>query len=191
MRFAIAALLLGCGATAASSAPTTARPLPHAGAADDELEAFGRELHAVLTAGRPADLLLADAALASLFEPEAEQRWLALRARGPGPGRLSDSDQRQWQRTRYAELCVQQGRLEPAHGALGLRAPGFVFERALLVGREAGGGAVAAWIEGVFLYTDAGFGALAIERVEAPRPDHADLELAVCELRTRAEEPNP
>jgi hypothetical protein len=85
---------------------------------------------------------------------------------------------------RYAGLCIQQGRAEPSGGSLGLRAPGFVFERALLIGRDGGGGAVASWVEGRFLHTDAGFGALSLERVEAPRRDHADLELADCELRT-------
>jgi hypothetical protein len=188
----IGCVLACAGGTAATPrAPTTARPLPHAGAADADLAAFGRALHAALSAGRPADVVLDDAALERLLSVEAEQRWIAMRAQAPGPARLPDVDRQQWQGTRYAELCVQQGRLESAQGALGLRSPGFVFERALIVGRDPGGGALGAWVEGVFLYTDTGFAALAIERIEAPRPDHADLELAVCELRARDERPHP
>ena len=62
---------------------------------------------------------------------------------------------------------------------------------ALVVGHEPGGGALAGWVEGEFLNTDAGFGALSLERVETPRRDHADLQLAVCELRARARDPKP
>jgi hypothetical protein len=54
-----------------------------------------------------------------------------------------------------------------------------------------GGGALAGWVEGQFLHTDAGFGALRLDRVEAPRRDHADLELAICELRARAGDHKP
>jgi hypothetical protein len=95
------------------------------------------------------------------------------------------------QRARYAGLCVQQGRSEPSGGPIGLRAPGFVFERALLIGREPDGGPVASWVEGEFLNTDAGFGALTLERVEPPRRDHADLELAQCEIRVGPVEHKP
>jgi hypothetical protein len=72
---------------------------------------------------------------------------------------------------------------------LGLRRSGFVFERGLLIGREAGGGQLAGWVEGVFVLTERGFVALEIERVEPPRRDHSDLELAECELADHRSSP--
>jgi hypothetical protein len=138
--------------------------------------------------GRPAEVAFDEKTLDRLLLPDAGRRALALRAQMPGPRSLPSDQSALWAGARYAEICVQQGRAEPRAGSLGLRAPGFVFERALVVGREPGGGSLAGWVEGAFLHTDAGFGALTLERVEAPRRDHADLELAVCELRARAPE---
>src|SRR5204863_4678852 len=76
----------------------------------------------------------------------------------------------------YQALCIQRARPEPAGGLLGLRQPGWVFDRVLVVAEEPGGGRVAAWAEGVFLHTDQGLGAVDLSRLEAPRRDHADLE---------------
>jgi hypothetical protein len=182
---ALALLYAGCGASAARG-PSTPAPLPQLDVARPVLAAFGQRLYRALAQGRPQDVAFDDAALGRLLLPHADLRALALRAQMPGPRRLPSEQRQVWAGARYAEICVQQGRAEPRGGALGLRAPGFVFERALVVGREPGGGALAGWVEGEFLHTDAGFGALSLERVEVPRRDHADLELAVCELRAGA-----
>ena len=42
---------------------------------------------------------------------------------------------------------------------------------------------VAAWVEGVFVYSNAGFKAIDLQRVEAPRWEHADLEIATCDMQ--------
>jgi hypothetical protein len=186
--FAIAVLCAGCGASSAR-APSRPAPLPQLDVAKPVLAEFGQRLYSALAHGRLEEVTFDDAALDRLLLPSAGSRALAMRAQVPGPRRLPPDESARWAGARYAEICVQQGRAEPRGGALGLRAPGFVFERALIVGREPGGGALAGWVEGEFLHTDAGFGALILERVEAPRRDHADLELAVCELRARRVDP--
>jgi len=184
-------LAVACGA-AATRAPSTPAPLPsQGGQADAVLADFGAKLYGALVRGRPDDVAFGAGALHALLSPAAENRVLAVRANAPRSSRLGADDRALWAQAHFAEICVQQGRAEPAGGQLGLRADGFVFERALVVGREPGGGALAGWVEGEFLNTDAGFGALSLERVETPRRDHADLELAVCELRARARDPKP
>lgn len=189
VRRALALLLLSTACASSPERPYAAQPLPHAGAADAALSAFGARLHAALEQGQPGRVLLDGDGLSRVLLPQAEAQLLAQRAPLRAPGYMADGQGSPWTGSYYAEICVQQGREEPEGGPLGLRAPGFVFERALLVGREAGGGAIAAWVEGVFVYTDAGFYALTLERVETPRRDHSDLELAVCELRARAAAP--
>ncbi len=190
LRFAIAVLCAACGASS-PRAPSTPTPLPQLDAARPELAAFGQRLYRALALGRLEAVTFDAVALDRLLLPAAGRRALAMRAQVPGPRRLPPDETAVWAGARYAEICVQQGRAEPRDGALGLRAPGFVFERALIVGREPGGGALAGWVEGAFLHTDAGFGALSLDRVEAPRRDHADLQLAVCELRARPPDPKP
>jgi hypothetical protein len=172
--------------------PTTARPLPQPAVdAERSLDAFGERLYAALATGHPEAVMLDDGAVNALLLPEAATRAAALRMTG-GPALHLAADQRALlQSARYAGLCVQQGRAEPSGGTIGLRAPGFVFERALVIGREPDGGALASWVEGKFLNTDAGFAALTVERVEAPRRDHADLELAECEIRVGPIEHKP
>lgn len=181
----------GCAAGSAAGAgtrvPHSAQPLPaddSSPAALDTLDALGRRLYAAVERGNWGDVLFDDAALDALLDPTAAARVTTVQRAVP----LSAEQRALWSEARYAGICVQQGRLEPPAGPIGLRASGFLFERALLIGHEPDGGAIAGWIEGRFLNTDAGFGALQIERVETPRRDHADLELQVCELRVLAGE---
>ena len=184
--FVLALQLNGCASSTPAGAsvrvPHEPRPLPAQAAVPAALDALGKRLYAAVALGHWDEVLFDDAAIGALLEPSAA----TLLA---GVGRtvaLSPEQRGLWSGASYAGLCVQQGRLEPAAGAVGLRAQGFLFERALLIGREPGGGAIAGWVEGRFLNTDAGFGALSVERVETPRRDHADLELQVCELRVLA-----
>ena len=187
MRAASCAGLLLLAGACASMPPAAAsarqpRPLPESGA-EPALDALGERLFAALASGHWDGVLFDRASLADILDPAAVTRaTLAHRT-----VQLSEEQRRLWGAARYSAICVQQGRLEPAAGPAGLRSPGFLFERALLIGREPGGGAMAGWVEGRFLNTDAGFGAVTVERVETPRRDHADLELAVCELRASAE----
>jgi hypothetical protein len=188
--------LVSCAAAACAASgaprPTTARPLPDRTAeAERELDAFGHELYAALASGAPSRIVIDDATLRALLLPEAASRVAAQRLAPPIAIAVRDDDRALLRSARYAGLCIQEGRAEPRAGAVGLRHPGFVFDRALLVGRDAGGGAIASWIEGRFVHTDAGFAALSLERVEPPRRDHADLELAECELRVGTPGHNP
>jgi hypothetical protein len=147
-----------------------------------ELSELGVRLHAALAKGALAQVLLDQDELFAVLAPAAARRVASARALV----RVSEPSQdarAQWSSVRFAGLCVQQGRVEPAGGVLGLTQAGFVFERALLEGRDPAGAPLGAWVEGVFLLTERGFFAVALERIEAPRRDHADLELAVCELR--------
>jgi hypothetical protein len=186
-----AALVLGLVLSACASGqpagasvrvPREPRPLPAQSAVPGALDALGKRLYAAVARGSWDEVLFDDAAIEALLEPAPA----SLLGRVGRSVALSPEQRGLWNGASYAGLCVQQGRLEPASGAVGLRAAGFVFERALLIGREPGGGAIAGWVEGRFLNTDAGFGALSVERVETPRRDHADLELQVCELRVLA-----
>jgi hypothetical protein len=179
-------MAVGC-ASAAGGASTVARPLPQDQAnVERTLDAFGRKLYDALSRGRAEGVTLDDSGLRALLHREAAEQAIALRQTATSLRRVTPDERALFGSARYAGICVQQGRAEPGGGPVGLRSAGFLFERALVVGQEPGGGAIASWVEGHFLNTSAGFIALAIERVEPPRRDHADLELAVCELRAGA-----
>ena len=94
---------------------------------------------------------------------------------------------REFRETRYVSVCAQGS--EPAHqgGALGLRRPTWTLQRILVVGRRDGGQRLAAWVEADFAYGPEGFEALDLRRVEAPRWEHSDLEIATCDLRVDAD----
>jgi hypothetical protein len=185
LRLGLLLTLAACAsAQPETRAPTTAQPLPQpAVSAEQSLDAFGRRLYAALAQGHPEAVMFNETALHAVLLPDAASRVASVRLAAGSALRLAADARALLQSATYAGLCVQQGRAEPSGGVIGLRAPGFVFERALLIGREPGGGALASWVEGEFLNTDAGFGALSLERIEPPRRDHADLELAQCEMR--------
>jgi hypothetical protein len=183
----------GAGATVSSSAargPTTSRPAPDSGdERQSAIDALGQRIWEAMCAGDPARLVFDDLALRVLLDTagatrvSAQRASLAVRIGSTDDFRtlLDDAD--------YAGICLQGARDEPAGGALGLRAPGWSIERALIIGRKANGQRIAAWLEGPFLFTDAGFGAIDLERVEEPRWEHSDLELADCEFAVRNDLP--
>lgn len=151
------------------------------------VERFGRRAWGALVAGQPAHLVFDDLELRALLEPAEATRFSARRLTlAPRLGRTEELPAR-LAGAAYAGVCVQGARLERAGGALGLRAAAWAFDRALIIGRRAEGQRVASWIEGPFLFSDAGFGALDLERVEAPRWEHSDLELAECDVAVRQE----
>lgn len=174
----VIASLLACASSAPPPAP---RELPtDAGLRHRMLATFGQRLYRALASGHLENVLANDRARDALLRPEIARR--SSRSLAAGPYDPPAGERERWGAARYAGLCVQSGRTELPAGIVGLRRTGFVFERGLLIGREAGGGELAGWVEGVFVLTEQGFVALEIERVETPRRDHSDLELAECEL---------
>jgi len=174
----VIASLLACASTAPSPAP---RELPtDARQRDRMLATFGQRLYRALASGHFEHVIADDRARDALLRPEVARR--SSRSLAAGQYDSAASERELWGAARYSGLCVQSGRTELPAGVIGLRRTGFVFERGLLIGREAGGGELAGWVEGVFVLTEQGFVALEIERVETPRRDHSDLELAECEL---------
>ena len=181
--FALVLALAPCGCGPTHRHATTPVALPEdveaRHAAMDEL---GRRLFAALADGRPEDALLGDDELRLVLEPQAATRLAARRA--TLGLRLGEHDFSALSATTYLGVCLEDAHDEPPGGPLGLRATGWTFQRILVAGRQTAGRRVAFWVEGTFLFTDAGFGALDLERVESPRWEHSDLELAPCEMAT-------
>lgn len=174
-------LLIGCGA----SRPHATMPMPMPQELRERhiaMDELGRRLHAALIAGRPADVLLGDDELRRLMSSEAATRLAARRASisirigrsGRAAGALA--------RTEYLGVCLQDARGDDP--ALGLRGEGWTFRRILVAARQPAGRRIALWVDGIFLFTDNGFGALDLERVEDPRWEHSDLEIAPCDMAT-------
>jgi hypothetical protein len=200
-RRGIAALALAClaacggaGAAVAPSpsreGPTTPRPAPEdSDARQGAIDAFGRRAWDAMKAGDPGRLVFDDLVLRELLDSAAASRLSARRlslAQRIGstddlPTLLDDAE--------YAGVCAQGARDEEEGGVLGLRAPGWTLERVLVIGTRPGGRRIAAWLEGLFVFTDAGFGALDLERVEEPRWEHSDLEIAPCDVAVRNDLP--
>lgn len=173
-------------AIACAAAPHGAMtPLPMPAATDarhDAMDAFGRRLHAALTAGRPTDVLFGDVELRQLCDGSAATR---IAARRGGPSLRVGAQPAVAQglaHTEYLGVCLQYARDDD--DAVGLESPGWTFRRVLLAARLPGGRRTALWVDGLFVFTDSGFGALELERVEAPRWEHSDLELAPCDMAT-------
>lgn len=173
-----------CGGESAQMRPL---PVPHEGQRRDEaMERYGKRLYETLGRGQPQSLLADDVELRALLTPQAASRYTALRM---GAGMRLDVRPEEFvpfQQASFGGLCLQGSRLEPAGTPLGLSADGWVFDRALVVGVQPGGRRIAAWVEGTFVYTPEGFRALELSRVEAPRWEHSDLELAPCDMEVGA-----
>ncbi|HJL01430.1 MAG TPA: hypothetical protein RMH85_08645 [Polyangiaceae bacterium LLY-WYZ-15_(1-7)] len=180
------AFVLACGGGAAEGAARVEAPArmpPDNASREVPLAEFGRVVYRSLERRDPERLLYDDAELDALLTPEEATRVRALRA---GLGARLDLEPgafRLFQQATPAAICVQGVHDEPAGGRFGLREPGWVFQRALVSGEQPGGRRVAAWVEGVFVYSNAGFKAIDLQRVEAPRWEHADLEIATCDMQ--------
>jgi hypothetical protein len=184
--FVLTALLVaGCGGTSPAGATRCLVAPETREARSEAIDAFGRRAWAALTEGAPQGVLFDDLELRALLDAAGATRFSARRitltSRLGGtselPARTSGAE--------YAGVCLQGARVEDAGGVLGLQRPGWIFARALVIGRRPGGQRVASWLEGAFVYSDAGFRALDLERVEAPRWEHSDLELAPCDFAVR------
>jgi len=161
-------------------------PVPAESVAREEaLHTLGRHAYEALAEGGATRLLATAAQLRLLVTPETVSRYTALRASAspaPPAGQFESFIQ-----SRYDGICLQGARLEPARTVMGLRAEAWVFDRALISGVQPGGRRLAVWVEGTFIYTSQGFVALHIARVEEPRWEHADLELAPCDMEARVD----
>lgn len=190
--------VLGCivcsvGVVACGSAqrfPSRALPLPEQRAPRDELfDQLGRRAFAMLVSRETAGLLLDDDALRAILQPQAAGEAAALRVSAALLMQATPDASAVLASARYAGVCLQRARVEPAGPPLGLREPGFAIDRLLVVGVEPGGGKIAAWVEGSFVLTDQGFFALQLQRLETPRRDHADLDLAPCDFEIGVRSP--
>lgn len=174
-------LLAACG----SAPPPRVRTLPDDEAARDEaVMALGSALWRSLTTANPLAVLATDEQLDALVDGAATTR---LRLRRPGlnarlgemvhdlPARLDGAS--------YLGVCAQEAHDEPAGGALGLRQATWIIGRVLIAGRIAGGARrIALWVDGPFAYDGESFVAIELSDVEAPRWEHSDLELGVCDI---------
>lgn len=189
----LATLLAACGGGAAVPAlhPNHPAELPAAAADRREIvDALGHRAWDAMVAGDPSRLLYADRDLEVLVQGGAVTRFAARRL--AHAAELTEDPERfrgPLASARYSGVCLQGARPEPANGPLGLLADGWVFDRMLVIGTRETGRRVAAWLEGVFVYSDAGFAALDLERVEEPRWEHSDLEIAPCDLSIRDDLP--
>ena len=86
-----------------------------------------------------------------------------------------------WATFVYQGFCAQDVHAEPAGSAYGLKRDAWVIQRVLVVARK-GKNRSAAWVEGRFFYSDRGWLALSIGRIEPPRSHHTDLEVALCDV---------
>ena len=184
MRWVWVVLLVACGASSTEVArvPTVPRAMPpEASEREAVLVELGRRLYAHLAEGSPHAILFGDETLTELLEPDA-----AVRARAVRVAPLYAHAERLalLQEAQPDSLCIQGG-AEARRGdpPFSLRGAAWTFERALVSGRRPGGRRVALWVEGTFVLTDRGFGAIGLRRVEDPRWEHSDLELATCDVR--------
>jgi hypothetical protein len=171
-------LLVACGGGRPALAPL---PVPSVATdRDAAVREVGEAIHATLVRGAPIELLVDDVGLRSLVDSQAATRYGALRA-GVG-ARLEGLDLGLLSGTTFAGACLQGARLETHGGHVGLVADGWVVDRVLVVGLQPGGRRIASWVEGPFVRTTHGWLALDLAGVEAPRWEHADLELATCDM---------
>jgi hypothetical protein len=177
----------GTPRTASRSLPLPEVPTERARVLDD----LGRRAFVALARRLPHALMLDDLGLRALLGPDAANQAAALRASTALGMRVPAETAVALAHARYQGVCLQGARLLPAGPPIGLRSDGFVFDRALVVATEPDGGRVAAWVEGTFVLTDLGFYAVTLQRLETPRRDHADLDLAPCDLEIGVRSPRP
>ncbi|MEM9195588.1 MAG: hypothetical protein AAGF12_40855 [Myxococcota bacterium] len=182
-----ACLALGCG-----GATEQVRSLP---VPDDQgerrgaIDSFGEAAYSALAVGYPNRLLLDDEALRRVVQPNAATRWAGVRAATTARLAVDPAEFEVLRVSSYKGVCLQGARLEPAGSQIGLYQSAWVFDRALVVATQPGGRPIAAWIEGTFVYTNRGFHAIDLARVETPRWEHADLELATCDMEVGVHSP--
>jgi hypothetical protein len=151
-------------------------------ARNDALLRTGERIYEALAEGRPDRLLVDDDGLRRLVTDDAATRYAAVRMGISMRLAVDPAEFEAFRNSTYTGICLQHARVEPPGTPIGLVERGWVFDRALVVGQQAGGRRFASWIEGTFVYTPDGFVAIDIARIEIPRWEHADLELATCDM---------
>lgn len=169
----------GCGGAAPATDNAGSAGQPGAPLSEPLVDDLGRRLHALYGGAPEATVVLSRDDLERLLEPRAAERVAAQPRLDLGPA-VAQGDPLGG--ARYLGVCVQGVRLEPPGGPLGLREERWVLDRALVVGIRPGRRRVAAWVEGVFVRTTDGVEAIALQRLERPRWEHSDLDLAPCDM---------
>lgn len=151
------------------------------------IESFGRDAYDAIVAGTSLSLLADQDEVRDLVEDDAADRYDALRlAVGTRVGEVAPHA---FADTVYAGICLQGLRRSPADGPVGLRQEAWVFDRALIVAVQPSGQRVASWLEGVFVQSGDRFVAIDLHRVEDPRWEHSDLEIAHCDVQIGMRQP--
>lgn len=174
-------LLSSCG----PAIPTgeSARTMPRtADARRAALEEFGPRLYEALRTRNAPSVLFGEEALLEMLDDVAVHRFIrgrvALGTRlGNAPAVAAG-----FEGTEFLGLCAQGSRVGRATEPPGLLAETWVIDRLLVVASRAGNRRMAAWVEGPFVYSASGFGAVDLRRVEDPRWEHSDLEIGVCDI---------
>jgi hypothetical protein len=166
-------------ASCARPVPLSAATIPEdAGVRRDAVDQLARNLFEAMRSGQLSKILASSRTLDELMVPQAR-----LRLEGERQQLFSSAVELRWAawtRANYAGFCAQDADGGNG-GTAGLRRPGWVLSRVLVVADD-GGGPSAAWAQGTFVYTTAGFAALSLASVEPIRARHADLDLAPCDV---------
>jgi len=183
--WALGSLLLACGGQTANT--------DNGEISDDDrsqraaIDALGHELYDAIIASAPLRVLAEDAVVREVVDDDAADRYGALRL--AVASRVGEVAPHAFVDTEYAGICLQGLRREAEGGPVGLRREGWVFDRALIVAVQPRGQRVAAWVEGVFAKTGNRFVAIDLHRVEDPRWEHSDLEIAHCDVQIGMRQP--
>jgi len=153
------------------------------------LTVLAEDLFDAVAAADADRLLVPVDELTLILDPEGAQRIEALRMAIHARVELDPARHGAFGHTELHGLCVLGARNEPAHTAIGLKAEGWILERALIVGERPGGQRLGAWFEGTFVYAGGRFRALDLRRVEDPRWEHSDLELVTCDMQVGLGDP--
>jgi hypothetical protein len=177
---------LGCGAGRPRAASAVA--LRGQRTVEPALQMATHELRAAFAHEGPDGLLrlrLHGTELDAVFTRE-----IAAAAERSPFGQVPGHGDRRWRmfralaRSDLVGFCARGVRLATANGVDGLRAPAWVVDRLLIIGRERDG-LWAAWVEGLVLTADGWRLSPLVpftRQVEAPRRDHADLALWDCDV---------
>jgi hypothetical protein len=144
------------------------------------LNTFAASMFSALRESELDPVLVAFSDLDAVLTPIGRMRVEHERA-GHRPNLLQSAAARAWARASYVGFCIQGAHAEPANRSYGLRADAWIVDRMLVVAKR-GRSRTAAWVEGTFLYTDQGWRALSVSRIEPPRSHHTDLEVAPCDV---------
>jgi hypothetical protein len=171
----------GCGASASAFRAEAVPDVP--AVRDAAVFALGRTMFEAAQSRDVERVLFDDLELRALLDGAGASRATAMRhAAGPGLRAEADALALSIAGARYVGVCLQESAVASSGGALGLRREAWVVGRALLVADHPRVGRVAGWAEGAFVHSSRGFGAVTLDRVEAFRPAHSDLELASCDM---------